>query len=450
MIRRPPRSTLFPYTTLFRSISNQTQSIFQETSPEKISHRSSLPVKDSPYISQEKNLVNQEAFSSPEVTIEEKAMLCNIINETGQVSLEEDQKNIKIEEDPGFIYSIKEGPLTGTTLKGNGSKNTPVTLMMNLDEITEINESPLPPLKGWEYNWVDSPAAHIFRAARYTADKTSKAFYKMATEDKYLKGNVFTIAKTGSHLNKVAQNLHTLEDLSTAVSGTGSVASSVTLHALTGIAAIGGIGLIAHGINEIKDGHKVGATSAFVAGAGSISEATAGIIRATGILGANGLAIAGTASTLASGLGLVHGTLEIGLGGKELYDGIKEKDKHKMVNGTLKAAIGGALIISIATGGVMPAVATVGLVAAKLTFNQWGKIKKLGSKIGNLFHKKDEKVEAEKIEDKMKNKEKAGEIADKFSTVESDNKDNFFKKNEPVIIPLTSRAILPESITNQL
>src|SRR2546430_7274496 len=28
MIRRPPRSTLFPYTTLFRSIENQNQSCF--------------------------------------------------------------------------------------------------------------------------------------------------------------------------------------------------------------------------------------------------------------------------------------------------------------------------------------------------------------------------------------------------------------------------------------
>src|SRR2546430_6771828 len=33
MIRRPPRSTLFPYTTLFRSWSQEAQEIFSELSP---------------------------------------------------------------------------------------------------------------------------------------------------------------------------------------------------------------------------------------------------------------------------------------------------------------------------------------------------------------------------------------------------------------------------------
>src|SRR2546430_10729916 len=33
MIRRPPRSTLFPYTTLFRSWSQEAQEVFQELSP---------------------------------------------------------------------------------------------------------------------------------------------------------------------------------------------------------------------------------------------------------------------------------------------------------------------------------------------------------------------------------------------------------------------------------
>src|SRR5258708_28073015 len=31
MIRRPPRSTLFPYTTLFRSVSEQNQQLYQQT-----------------------------------------------------------------------------------------------------------------------------------------------------------------------------------------------------------------------------------------------------------------------------------------------------------------------------------------------------------------------------------------------------------------------------------
>src|SRR5690349_23823153 len=40
MVRRPPRSTLFPYTTLFRSVISQAQSSSQEL------HRASIAVVD--------------------------------------------------------------------------------------------------------------------------------------------------------------------------------------------------------------------------------------------------------------------------------------------------------------------------------------------------------------------------------------------------------------------
>src|SRR3712207_7927944 len=43
MIRRPPRSTLFPYTTLFRSNSSSSSSGGREMVPERSSISSSLP-----------------------------------------------------------------------------------------------------------------------------------------------------------------------------------------------------------------------------------------------------------------------------------------------------------------------------------------------------------------------------------------------------------------------
>src|SRR3989442_5951076 len=44
MIRRPPRSTLFPYTTLFRSRSAATPGIPQLGKPDHCSHRTIPPV----------------------------------------------------------------------------------------------------------------------------------------------------------------------------------------------------------------------------------------------------------------------------------------------------------------------------------------------------------------------------------------------------------------------
>src|SRR5260221_10677113 len=43
MIRRPPRSTLFPYTTLFRSISSQRSETTKEKMSKRTQHKTSLP-----------------------------------------------------------------------------------------------------------------------------------------------------------------------------------------------------------------------------------------------------------------------------------------------------------------------------------------------------------------------------------------------------------------------
>src|SRR3712207_9329711 len=42
MIRRPPRSTLFPYTTLFRSRMRQVWEVFRDMEPKRIEHDETL------------------------------------------------------------------------------------------------------------------------------------------------------------------------------------------------------------------------------------------------------------------------------------------------------------------------------------------------------------------------------------------------------------------------
>lgn len=153
------------------------------------------------------------------------------------------------------------------------------------------------------------------------------------------------------------------------------------LYGVTAAAAgIGAVGLIANSVREFKEGNKVAGTSSLAGGLGSAGEAVAGTLHATHAFGATGAAIAGVASTVAGVLGGVHGAIEIGRGAKEIYDGIKEHDKDKIVSGALQIGVGGALIGAVVTGGVLPAVAAVVMVGAKIAYNNKEKIAELGHK----------------------------------------------------------------------
>ncbi len=315
-------------------------------------------------------LISQEAFINPEVTETEKLIQLNSITEENTVTekkLKKDNDNKKEE------LNYKEEIFGRIKILKNGEKNIPVSLTIAMDETPEINESPLKHSGILQNSWETSKNTFV---------TTKDSICKMAKNE-----HIYTISKAGKHLQNIARNAHTLEDMSSGLSSIGSTAGTVMLHTITGISAIGAAGLIAHGINEIKANHKAGAASAFVAASASANDAAAGIIRATGIFGPTGLAIAETASTCAGVLGYVHGILEIGLGSIEAAEGIKEKDKNKIVNGSLKAAIGGTLISAIATGSVIPAVAVLTLIGTKLAYNHKDKISKAGKKIASLFMK---------------------------------------------------------------
>ena len=315
-------------------------------------------------------LISQEAFINPEVTETEKLIQLN--SSTGENAVTE--KNLrKDSEHKKEQLNHKEEIFGGMKIFKNGEKNIPLSLTIVMDETPEINESPLKHSGILQNSWETSKNAFL---------TTKDSIYEMAKNE-----HIYTISKAGKHLQNIARNAHTLEDMSSGLSSIGSASSTVMLNTITGISALGAAGLVAHGINEIKEGHKAGAASAFVAASASANDAAAGIIKATGIFGPTGLAIAETASTCAGVLGCVHGVLEIGLGSIEAAEGLKEKDKNKIVNGSLKAAIGGTLISAIATGSVIPAVAVLTLIGAKLAYNHKDKIAKAGKKIANLFHK---------------------------------------------------------------
>ena len=314
----------------------------------------------------------------PEI-ITELDLPSNIDLNTNKKEVPEDKKKTVADNNEANIKKESEASKSEALNKNNIIEESPTDadIMKNIAAVD----------KNYEYLWMmDAPAP--FKYTGKTLYQTGAGIYNVA-QHKNIRENLYTFARSGRKLDLLVRNARTLEDVSTAVSGTAAVGTSIMLHALTGVAALGGVGLMLHGSKEIKRGNNVGAISAFSAGTASLSEATSGIIKATGILGANGMAIAGIAMEAASVFGCINGALEIGLGGKELIEGIKEKKQDKIVNGSLKALIGGSLITAIATGGVVPILAGLTLVGGKLIYNYREELGKAGKKVIGIFKKKD-------------------------------------------------------------
>jgi len=197
----------------------------------------------------------------------------------------------------------------------------------------------------------------------------------------HLEGVTLNImAKAGSHAAK--EGAHVMAEAGEGVHEAGHAVSPL-LGLSTVVAGIGAVGLLANSAREFKEGNKIGGTSSLLAGLASGSEVVAGTIHTTGILGSTGLAIAGVAGTTAGVLGSIHGTIEIGRGTKEIYDGIKLHNNDKIVNGSLRIGIGGALIGAIATGNVIPAAAAVVMLGAKVAYNHREFLEETGEKIAD-------------------------------------------------------------------
>lgn len=86
---------------------------------------------------------------------------------------------------------------------------------------------------------------------------------------------------------------------------------------------------------------------------------------------------------IASGLGVVHGVADIIVGGKQIYDGIKIKDKTKIFSGSFDVGIG-ISIGAIALGGGIPAAIGLGATfLGKTVYKGRNKIKTAAQKVGS-------------------------------------------------------------------
>ena len=445
-------------------------------------------------------------------TLKERPTEKSQISEKEVKEKEVKEKEVKEKEIPNnFSQKIEVGIFQGTTLHGNsmnGSSNPTTLTMMDFDqpfsislnqksENTKSKEHKKEHLHLDKWNNMDVTErreySEAFRAGELTLANLSKISGQIseashhgavalnnanhavnhATQGLEILSEAEGFGKATHH---IAESTHQVaEGVGEAAHGAGEAAHgageashgvSALGIAATGAAAIGAVGLTIEGIKEIKEGHKTQGTSTLLAGGSCASETVAGLIHTTGALGATGSAIAEVAVAGAGILGGAHGAMEVALGGKKIYDGVKTKDKKKIIDGSLQTAVGGALITAIATGGVLPAVAAVTLVGARIVYHNKDGIKKLGKKIGNkvsntwnkVFHKNKEAADTKNRESGSISKNQAESKSTEKTVSKTEtpktsvNTTPYYESliSKKPIIPLTSRGTMPGSFDNLL
>jgi hypothetical protein len=152
-------------------------------------------------------------------------------------------------------------------------------------------------------------------------------------------------------------------------SNAADLGTTLAMAAGVGAACSGALGVVMlhSGIKEIKEGLKHKDVEHTLEGIGS----TVVGVRS----GAAGVALAGMAahgsevlSTLASGaqvllapLGVIHGVIDVTVGSKQLYEGVREGDNDKKIKGGLNVGMGLALGTA-ALGGGIPALVVAGVI----------------------------------------------------------------------------------------
>ncbi len=152
---------------------------------------------------------------------------------------------------------------------------------------------------------------------------------------------------------------------------------------------LGAIGLGTLGAMELKEGLSkkdtlkvIGGTSAILAGSASGADFLGNMIEGHGLLGTKGHAISGIAETSAKVFGIAHGTIDVALGGREIIHGIKEKNRDKIIDGSLDVGIGSTMVMgALGIGGAPMAVALGGLFITKLAYNHRNVIREAGKEI---------------------------------------------------------------------
>jgi len=171
----------------------------------------------------------------------------------------------------------------------------------------------------------------------------------------------------------------------------GLASSKPLLMASTIGSGIGAIGLGILGGMEIKEGLEkndklkvVGGTSAVLAGIASGADFVLNSVEGHHLFGNSGRNIAGIAETATKVFGIAHGTIDIGLGARQIYKGIKNKEREEVVEGGFNIAIGSTMIMgTLGIGGPISAVALGGLFLAKVSYDHRELIGEAGKKIAD-------------------------------------------------------------------
>jgi len=170
------------------------------------------------------------------------------------------------------------------------------------------------------------------------------------------------------------------------ITGKGLMASTI-------FSGIGAVGIGAIGVKEIKEGIKdkdllktFGGSAAIMASISGGADFISGGLKYHGIGGATGVAAGNIMGKVSSGFGVAYGTAAVALGGIELVKGVKEKNRDKIVNGSLETGIGAAFAASsLGIGGTGTAIALGTLYGSKLIYNYREEIGQTAKNIAKKF-----------------------------------------------------------------
>ncbi len=230
-------------------------------------------------------------------------------------------------------------------------------------------------------------ASHVGEAAKHAADCAAEGV-QQAGEIAGHTADAAGIAH-GANAHEAVMGAHdasnlieTSEVAGTIISNAGYIASGVV-----------GAYFLPRGIKDMTTAIKTKNTMEGIEAGGEIALGTAGLLNfgklASKIASCsveaamNSPLVAG----MVSGLGLIHGAADIVVGGKQIYDGIKIKDKTKIFSGSFDVGIG-VSIGAIALGGGIPAAIGLGATfLGKTVYKNRSKIKTAAQKVGSSVKK---------------------------------------------------------------
>ncbi len=185
-----------------------------------------------------------------------------------------------------------------------------------------------------------------------------------------------TAEATAAKVSHGAAEAATAKATHAASGGAGEVASNAvdlgtTLAVAAGVGAAcsGALGVVMlhHGLKEIKQGLKDKNAEHTLEGVGAtivgVRSGLAGVTLAgMATHGSEVLtSLAGGAQLLLAPLGVVHGAIDVGVGTKQLVEGVRENDTDKKIKGGLNVGMGLALGTA-ALGGGIPALVVAGVI----------------------------------------------------------------------------------------